>query len=105
VIGRDREQFFHKRAARKQRPRLAERGMARFEVIGRETDRALVRSPAPGLAADGPEAERRRAAISEGARGKPLKRGGILEALRRSPLVGADVVLSRRFEPSRKLDL
>ena len=34
--------------------RLAERGMARFEVIERDADRELIRSLAKRLAEDGP---------------------------------------------------
>jgi len=34
-----------------------------------------------------------------------LKKGGILAALRRSPLVGADVNLARSHEANRKVDL
>jgi hypothetical protein len=35
----------------------------------------------------------------------PSSRGGILEALRRSPLVGADLDLTRDVEPGREVDL
>ena len=94
-----------RRATERYRRRLAERGMARFEVLGRETDRALIRSVARRLAEDGPEAERLRTAVSQVfADGVPRK-GGILEALRRSPLVGEDVVPPRPFEPGGKVDL
>jgi hypothetical protein len=37
--------------------------------------------------------------------GEPPKTGGILVALRRSPLVGADLDLSRPREEGRKIDL
>lgn len=37
--------------------------------------------------------------------GGPWSRGGILEALRRSPLVGADAISDRPVEPGRKVDL
>jgi hypothetical protein len=37
--------------------------------------------------------------------GEPPKAGGILAALRRSPLVGADLDLSRLREEGRKVDL
>jgi hypothetical protein len=43
-----------KRAIQKYRFRLGERGMARFEVVGRDTDRDLIRSLARRLAEDGP---------------------------------------------------
>ena len=94
-----------RRATENYRRRLAERGMARFEVLGRETDRALIRSLARQLAEAGPEAERLRTAVSQGLAGRTPRKGGILEALRRSPLVGEDVVPPRPFEPGREVDL
>ena len=39
------------------------------------------------------------------ATGEPPKKGGILAALRRSPLVGADLDLTRSREAGRKVDL
>src|SRR3546814_7323545 len=93
-----------KRAIKNYRNRLVERGMARFEVLGRDADRELIRTFAKRLAEEGPEAERLRAAVSQGIARQPRK-GGILEALRRSPLVGADAVPARPLEPGRKLDL
>jgi len=94
-----------KRAIKNYRNRLVERGMARFEVLGRDSDRELIRSFAKRLAEDSPEAERLRATVSQGIAGKPPRKGGILEALRRSPLVGADAIPARPFEPGRKVDL
>jgi len=94
-----------RRAIKNYRNRLVERGMARFEVLGRDSDRELIRSFAKRLAENGPEAERLRAAVSQGIAGQSPRKGGILEALRRSPLVGADAVPARPFEPGRKVDL
>ena len=94
-----------KRATERYRRRLAERGMTRFEVLGREGDRALIRSLAKRLAEEGPEAERLRAVVNQGIAGETPRKGGILHALRRSPLVGEDVVPPRPFEPGREVDL
>jgi hypothetical protein len=94
-----------RRAIKNYRNRLVERGMARFEVLGRDSDRELIRSFAKRLAENGPEAERLRAAVSQGIAGQPPRKGGILEAFRRSPLIGADAVPARPYEPSRKVDL
>lgn len=94
-----------RRAIKNYRNRLAERGMARFEVVARDSDRELIRSLAKRLAEDGPEAERLRAAVSKGIAGQPPRKGGILEALRRSPLVGADAIPHRPCEPGRRVDL
>jgi hypothetical protein len=94
-----------RRAIKNYRTRLVERGMARFEVLGRDSDRELIRSFAKRLAENGPEAERLRAAVSQGIACQPPRRGGILDALRRSPLVDADAVPARSYEPGRKVDL
>ncbi len=79
--------------------------MARFEVLGRKTDRELIRSVAKCLSGEGPEADCLRAAVSRLIAAESPRRGGILEALRRSPLVGADVIPPRPFETGRKVDL
>jgi hypothetical protein len=93
------------RAIKNYRNRLTERGMARFEVLGREADRALIRLFARRLAEDGPEAARLRGAVTEGVTDEPPRKGGILAALRRSPLVGAGAMPTRPLEPGRKVDL
>jgi hypothetical protein len=94
-----------KRALRNYRTRLAKRGMARFEVLGLDADRDLIRSLAKRLAEDDPEAARIRAAVSRTVGGEPPKKGGILAALRRSPLVGADLDFVRSREAGRKVEL
>ena len=94
-----------KRALRNYRTRLVKRGMARFEVLGLNSDRDLIRSLAKRLAEDGPDALRIRAAVSRTIAGEPPKKGGILAALRRSPLVGADLDLARSHEAGRKVDV
>ena len=94
-----------KRAIQSYRTRLGERGLARFEVLGREADRDLIRSLARRLAEEGPEASRLRAAVSQSIAGEPPKRGGILAALRRSPLVGTDLDLQRPREEGRRVEI
>jgi hypothetical protein len=94
-----------KRALRNYRTRLVKRGMARFEVLGLDADRDLIRSLAKRLAEGDPDASRIRAAVSRTIGGDPPKKGGILAALRRSPLVGADLNLARSRETGRKVDL
>ncbi len=71
--------------------------MARFEVVGRESDRELIRSFARFLAEVGLEADMLGVAAKPNDEGeRPPKIGGILAALRHSPLVGADVIPDRR---------
>ena len=94
-----------RRATRNYRSRLSERGLARFEILGRDSDRDLLRALARRLAEDGPEAARLRADVTRTMTGEPPRKGGILEALRRSPLVGVDLDLNRPREAGRKIDL
>ncbi|MBY5825684.1 hypothetical protein HFN54_24830 [Rhizobium leguminosarum] len=93
-----------KRAIQNYRSRLGERGMARFEVIALDSDRDLIRSLARRLAEEGPDASRLRAVVIQSIAGEPAPKGGILAALRRSPMVGADLDLTRPREEGRKVD-
>lgn len=92
-------------AVQNHRLRLRERGVARFEVQGLDRDRDLIRRLARCLAEDGPEAQRLRRDVERSIGGEPPKTGGILAALRRSPLVGVDLPLERPFEAGREVDL
>jgi len=94
-----------KRAIQNYRSRLAKRGLARFEVLGRDADRDLIRSLARRLAEQGPEASRLRAAVSRTIAGEPVGKGGILAALRRSPLVSADLDLTRPRAEGREVEI
>lgn len=94
-----------KRAIKSYRERLSQRGLTRFEVMAPDGDRDLIRSLARRLAEDGPEAELVRAAVRTAVAGEPPKPGGILAALRRSPLVGANLDLGRPHEEGRRIDL
>ena len=94
-----------RRALHNYRKRLSQRGMARFEVLGRDADRELIRSLARQLAGDEPDAARIRATVRRTVSGEQPKKGGILNALRRSPLVGADLDLNRPLTPGRRVDL
>lgn len=93
------------RATRNYRDRLTERGVSRFEVMGLDRDRDLIRLLAKRLAANDAEAARIRDAVSRTVGDAPSRRGGIYEALRRSPLVGADLDLERVRGPDREIDL
>lgn len=74
-------------------------------MLGRNADRDLIRSLARRLAEDGPDASRLRAAVSQTIAGEPPKKGGILAALRRSPLVGADLDRNRPRDEGRKVEI
>ena len=80
-----------KRALHNYRKRLHQRGMARFEVLR--------------LADNSQDSARIRATLCRTISGEPPNKGGILNALRRSPLVGADLNLKRTETAGRKVDL
>ncbi len=84
---------------------LTQWGIVRFEVQVLESDRELIRALARRLADGGPEAARARAMLQQIVVGEPPTPGGILEALRRSPLVGADLDLTRVREEAREVGL
>jgi hypothetical protein len=91
-----------RRAIEAHRRRLAERGLGRFEVRGLEADKDLIRGIARRLAANDDAAGALRAELARHvADGEPPRVGGVLDALRRSPLVGADLDLSREETPGR----
>ena len=94
-----------KRAIRKYRSRLGERGLARFEVLGRDADRDLIRSLPRRQSEDTSEASKLRATVSQSIARAPAKTRRILAALRRSPPVNAELDLSRPREEGRKVDL
>ena len=95
-----------RRATEAHRRRLAERGLGRFEVRGLEADKDLIRGIARRLAADDAEAGVLRADLARRVSdGEPPRVGGVLAALRRSPLVGADLDLAREDTPGRDAGL
>ncbi len=94
-----------KRALDNYRRRLNERGMARFEVLGLDRDRDLIRSLAKRLAQGDADADQLRARLAGSVAGEPPPKGGILAALRRSPLVGAAIEVARERSTGRDIDL
>ncbi|MGA3324920.1 MAG: hypothetical protein ABSF45_10635 [Terriglobia bacterium] len=94
-----------KRALNNYRRRLKHRGMARFEVLGLKTDRHLIRSLAKRLADQGADATQIRDTVRRSISSETARKGGILLALRRSPLVGADLNFTRSVTGGRKVDL
>lgn len=94
-----------RRAVRNYRSRLSERGARRFEVIAPAADRELIRALAKLLSEDTPMAEDIRASVVEAMGPTAAAKGGIFAALRRSPLVGAGVVLTRAKAKSRPVKL
>lgn len=87
------------------RSRLTARGIVRFELQAFASDRDLIRALARKLIEEGPEAATIRRSVRQAISGEPSQCGGILSALRRSPLVDADLDLARAREEGRKVDL
>lgn len=94
-----------KRALRNYRHRLSERGMSRFDVLGLDTDRVLIRSLAKRLAESDPAAAELRIELAKAIKDEVSNKGGVLAALRRSPLVGADLKLAHPRGTGRKIKL
>ncbi len=94
-----------RRAIANFRNRLAEKGLVRFEVTGRNADREIIRAVARQLAKGGPKSDRLRAAVNQSIGGEPPAKGGILRALMASPLIGSELDLSRPREEGRKVDI
>ncbi|HET7864167.1 MAG TPA: hypothetical protein VFL86_07130 [Burkholderiaceae bacterium] len=94
-----------KRALQKYRTRLTELGMARFEVLGLDADRDLIRSLAKRLTEEGPEAAKIQTTLRTNLHGEAPPKGRILAALRRSPLMGSDLDSARARVGGRRLDL
>lgn len=93
------------RAIKKYRARLNRQGLSRFEVLGLPGDRELIRSLARHLAENGPKAGTIRSSLRHSIAAEPRKAGGILAALRRSPLVGTELSLDRPENAGRAVDL
>lgn len=94
-----------RRAVENYRHRLTERGWSRFEVVGLEADKALLRTLARRLAEQTTDSAELRVSIDRALADEKPRKGGVLAALRRSPLVGADLDLSRSSEQGRDVDL
>ncbi len=87
------------------RSRLQARGLVRLQVTVGAQDRSLIRALAKRLAEAGPEATHLRATVESVLASPDAHVGGILAALRASPLVGADLVLERPVVEGRKVAL
>ena len=81
------------------------RGTVRFELRASEADRNLIRTLARKLVEEGPDAGRIRRVVQQAIAGEAGEQGGILTALRRSPLVGADLDLARPRGAGRNVRL
>jgi hypothetical protein len=89
--------------------RLSKKRLSRFEILGLDTDRSLIRSLAKRLEQDDADATPIRLQLT------PIQltptvsnvpqKGGILAALRGSPPVGEQIRIERPFDSGKKADL
>jgi DNA replication initiation complex subunit (GINS family) len=95
------------RAVKNYRARLGDKGLSRFEVLTLERDRELIGTLAKRLAQNDDEAARIRTEVGRAILGDTPKKGGVLAALRRSPMAKGEIELDiqRPFESGRKIDL
>jgi hypothetical protein len=92
------------KAVAKYRDRLADKGMARFEVLGRKSDSALIRSLARTIAEDDEKATALREFAEKIIEQDQPKRVSLLAALLRSPLVGSGLDLTRSTDDARTIE-
>jgi hypothetical protein len=85
--------------------RRGQQRLIRFEVLGFASDRDLIRRLPQRLARNDSEAARLRAYLRCSPMEEPPEQGGILAALRASPLVGANLDLTREITSGRKIVL
>ena len=77
------------------------RVLCRRTIVDNEKRRQAAENQRRGSAEGGADSSSQRSAADLDIAALPLRRGGILKALRRSPLVGADAIAERPFEPGR----
>lgn len=94
-----------KKAINNHRKRLARSGLGRFEVQGRIADKELLRTIARKLAEGGTEGAIVRQAVVSAVSNADERKGGVWAALRRSPLVGAELNIERVRSKPREIDL
>jgi hypothetical protein len=84
---------------------LSEQGLIRFEVVGLEQDRDLIRLLARRLSVEGDGATSLRLVLNSAISCDCTKKGNILAAFRNSPLVGAesDIDFARPVVRGRKV--
>lgn len=74
-------------------------------MLGWDDDKDLISSLARRLTDDSPEALQLRAAVIQTITGEPPKTGGILAALRRSPVVGTELEFDFSRDEGRKVEI
>ena len=92
-----------KRALETHHRRLAEHGLARYEVRGLDRDKGLVRALARRLASSDEGAARLREDVARGVQDDPPTGREIWLALRQSPLAGLELDIEREITTGRDI--
>jgi|CXWL01.1.fsa_nt_gi hypothetical protein len=100
-----REKSAQYRAVVKNRRTMRARGLARYEVRGLGSDKALLRDLAKRLSADDEQAKGLRSELKRALEPQTSEPGGIWRWLRSSPLVGSGINLEREQVTLRKIEL
>ncbi len=93
------------RAIQNYRKRLTQKGVARFEVLGLDSDKELIRALARKLVEDNSETNEIRANLQNKVLAPTSTKGEILAAFRNSPLVGSGILFKREKTSGRKIEL
>lgn len=93
------------RALRAYRHRLAENGLARFEVLGRPADRDLIRNLARRLAKADAEADQLRQELGRNLSEATSPKGGVFAMLQSAPPDVAELDFSRDRDAGRDIEL
>ena len=93
------------RAVQNYRRRLNDVGLRRYEVVGLPEDQQLIRALAKHLARNDADAVGLRSELNARTRASKPRKGGLLAALRRSPLVGLDLDVGREMVDGRDIAL
>ncbi len=94
-----------RKALQTYREKLVKRGLIRFELMAPESDRSLLREVAASLTQGGAEADKIRTELKNLCSDHAPSKGGVISALRKSPLVGAKLKIERLKEVGRKVNL
>ena len=87
------------------RQKIEQRGLVRFEVMAPESDRSILREVAISLTRGGANADKIRGTLRDVLSDENETRGSIYLALRRSPLVSAELKIKRSRGEGRKIKI
>ena len=93
------------KALKTYRQKIEQRGLVRFEIMAPESDRSILREVAISLTRGGANADKIRGTLRDVLSDENETRGSIYFALRRSPLVSAELKIKRSRGGGRKIKI